>query len=995
MISQISTHPDCPSTRFDSVARSRYRPAALYAPLVLAGLIAVLALLVLAGPVSAAQQPRSASAPLSPASPQAPNRAGLVVLHANDVSVTRCVEFISPTISGLQLLDLSGLQYTDLGGFVTSIDNEACTWGGPGCWWWSYWLSDAGDGAWAFSPVGAGSRTVHPGAVDGWQAQPDGTFNPPARLPALTFADICPQAPATAALGVSKSASVASALVGDVITFTVVVSNAGPDAATGVSISDTLPVCLSDVISNTSQGLYDYMAGLWQVGSLNAGESATLSLRARLNECAAGTTVVNTARLSASAPADTTPANNQASASIIVSTTTPIRTAIQTALDWLRAQQKDDGSYAGFGGNVGSTLDTILAVAATNGDALAWRSARGNSLIDSLRGNAAGFAARNAASAGKLALGIAAANLDPRDFDGLDLVISVTQYYSPATGAYGFTNWDQALAILGLVAAGESVPEDALSTLESRIGADGSWGWAPGPMSFAKVDSTGLVLQALIAGGRPITASSIVSGVAFLQSVQKSDGGFASGDPWDGGNGNANSTAFAIQGLLAAGEDPLSPAWTKGVTNPVDFILSLQLPDGSIAYTAAVSESRLMATQQSLPALAGRTFPLASRAVALRKALDWTVAQQNPNGSFAGFNPGATIDAMLALRAGGRDPQSVISISGTPPLSYLLTVVPAYPAGSAAAAGKLLGGVIAAGGDPTDFGGLNLAISVTNYYSPAIGQYGSSVWDQAWSIIGLIAAQESVPTAAVQRLADIRAPGGGWGFSPFGPFGADPDSTGLALMALSAVGEPVTATAVSEGLAYLRSAQNADGGFPGFMGDTSANSTGLAVQGLVAYGLNPLALDWTTTQPAPSCLTLRTAIGALFGLQSPLGGFAGFSGPNDPGATYQAVPGLAFQPFPLRAPAPPVAGFFGAPLTITVGSSVVFTNTSTGTLFSDWDLGDSAFSALSSPTHTYTRPGVYTVTLTVRGPGGSDTLSRSAYVHVFGYFYMPVIRRGS
>ncbi|MBN2416072.1 aryl-sulfate sulfotransferase [bacterium] len=47
-----------------------------------------------------------------------------------------------------------------------------------------------------------------------------------------------------------------------------------------------------------------------------------------------------------------------------------------------------------------------------------------------------------------------------------------------------------------------------------------------------------------------------------------------------------------------------------------------------------------------------------------------------------------------------------------------------------------------------------------------------------------------------------------------------------------------------------------------------------------------------------------------------------------------------------------------------------------------WNFGDGHFSNEQSPTHLYNLPGVYTVTLTVTGPGGIDTRARNDYIIV-------------
>jgi hypothetical protein len=52
------------------------------------------------------------------------------------------------------------------------------------------------------------------------------------------------------------------------------------------------------------------------------------------------------------------------------------------------------------------------------------------------------------------------------------------------------------------------------------------------------------------------------------------------------------------------------------------------------------------------------------------------------------------------------------------------------------------------------------------------------------------------------------------------------------------------------------------------------------------------------TDGSASALTLRNPVDALLSLQTREGGFPGFGGPNDPAATYQALPGLLGHTFP-------------------------------------------------------------------------------------------------
>ncbi|MCP1714329.1 PKD repeat protein [Methanocalculus alkaliphilus] len=80
---------------------------------------------------------------------------------------------------------------------------------------------------------------------------------------------------------------------------------------------------------------------------------------------------------------------------------------------------------------------------------------------------------------------------------------------------------------------------------------------------------------------------------------------------------------------------------------------------------------------------------------------------------------------------------------------------------------------------------------------------------------------------------------------------------------------------------------------------------------------------------------------------------------------------------------PPVAGFT---INRTGGEPpfpVAFTDRSTGGIISrEWDFGDGTVSDQVNPVHTYTRQGVYTVSLTVVNKNGTATLSRNNLIIV-------------
>ena len=74
---------------------------------------------------------------------------------------------------------------------------------------------------------------------------------------------------------------------GDIVTFQIVVTNDGAAAATNVSLTDLLPPGLTATAINgtVTQGTYDPVTGLFDIGDLAQGASATLTLQGTVDVC--------------------------------------------------------------------------------------------------------------------------------------------------------------------------------------------------------------------------------------------------------------------------------------------------------------------------------------------------------------------------------------------------------------------------------------------------------------------------------------------------------------------------------------------------------------------------------------------------------------------------------------------------------------------------------------------------------------------------------------
>jgi Prenyltransferase and squalene oxidase repeat len=272
---------------------------------------------------------------------------------------------------------------------------------------------------------------------------------------------------------------------------------------------------------------------------------------------------------------------------------------VDAGVAWLRGAQNDDG---GFGFDRGQDSSPGMS-----GWAVVGLEAAGINPLDLDHGDATPVSYL-AGTVGEISttgdiertiLVLRGAGLDPRRFQGHDLVSRLLARRGK-DGSWGGQVNPTAFGVLALKAAGAtSGSSRSVGWLRSHQNRDGGWGFAPG--SAADPDSTGAVLQALATGG---SGAGLRGGISYLRDVQRSGGGFA----LSGGPVNAQSTAWAIQGLVAAGVSPSSVR--KGGSSPLDYLASVQAPDGHYRYSASSDQTPVWVTGQALMALNRAAFPL-------------------------------------------------------------------------------------------------------------------------------------------------------------------------------------------------------------------------------------------------------------------------------------------------------------------------------------------------------------------------------------------------
>lgn len=290
-------------------------------------------------------------------------------------------------------------------------------------------------------------------------------------------------------------------------------------------------------------------------------------------------------------------------------TATVRRVRVQEALAWMRTQQRDDGS---FGSAWGLTADAVYVIALAGEDpgGAAW-ARNGTSVLDGLAlMTPAIVATGDGGQIAKVLRAVVAAGRDPRAFAGYDLVAELQRVYDPASGRYHpGNNFRQALAVQALAMAGAPVPQAAVQSLLDDQRPDGGWGWPYGGTAN-DVDTTGLILETLATVGVPGTDPHVQAGLAYLRSAQNPDGGWGLSA---GQVSNCNSTALAIRALVAYGQNPAMPPYTRRNEDgtwrdALGRLLHYQQGDGGFRYTDSLEGARLLATTDAIPALTA-TWP--------------------------------------------------------------------------------------------------------------------------------------------------------------------------------------------------------------------------------------------------------------------------------------------------------------------------------------------------------------------------------------------------
>jgi Squalene-hopene cyclase C-terminal domain/Prenyltransferase and squalene oxidase repeat len=344
-----------------------------------------------------------------------------------------------------------------------------------------------------------------------------------------------------------------------------------------------------------------------------------------------------------------------------------------SSTQYLLAAQNDDGGFGPAPGTGSTQLHTgwtALGLAAA-GRNPADVSRGGKSIVDYLRAGSGSL--NDTGELERTILVLHAAGIDPTSFADRNLVAELNADRKPNGSVDGLVD-HTAFGIFAFRAAGQgrgsAAVKAAASWLARQQNADGGFGFARHGTA-SDVDNTASSLQALVDAGRGRSRHARRA-LAFLRANQNRDGGFPLNP---NGGSNAQSTAWAIQALVAARQNPST--LRRGGRSPVAYLKSLTGPDGAVRYSRTSKQTPVWVTGQALTALEGKPFPLAPVPRAERRTAPSRAA---------GGRGGARRQASGSRHQAGRRVTKTAPMGPPVPTELLLTLPfeqPAYAAGVA------------------------------------------------------------------------------------------------------------------------------------------------------------------------------------------------------------------------------------------------------------------------------------------------------------------------
>ncbi len=289
------------------------------------------------------------------------------------------------------------------------------------------------------------------------------------------------------------------------------------------------------------------------------------------------------------------------------------QTVIDTGLQYLKSQQKDDGHIDGFSG---VTDWAAMAFASEDIDLTTVKTASGKSLMEYLQVSLPTPSSSSIEWSRRI-LTVTAANQNPYDLAGTNLVNGLkTHYNNNQIGNTTAVN-DDAFGLIALLASKESTTSaiitDTVLFVLSKQHTDGGFSYSTDTTIDSDIDDTAAAIMALLLAKKqgvatPGLQTAIDNAKEYILSHQNSDGGFAY-DPnpqtsWDTSS-NVATTSWVLMALSSLGIST-----EESFTKAENYLLTSQQADGSFPYQPIFPPGDTFDTSYAVFALNESFWPL-------------------------------------------------------------------------------------------------------------------------------------------------------------------------------------------------------------------------------------------------------------------------------------------------------------------------------------------------------------------------------------------------
>ncbi|MBV6626026.1 MAG: DUF11 domain-containing protein [Rivularia sp. (in: Bacteria)] len=161
-------------------------------------------------------------------------------------------------------------------------------------------------------------------------------------------------------LGITKTVDKPNPNPSETIKYNLTVTNNGQSIASDVEVTDSLPAGVTYSSDNPSKGSYDSNTGIWKVGVLETGQSATLEITATVNNNASGT-ITNDATVTNADQPDDNSANNTDNADITIPSPSNDLTVSGTVYEDFGAGGDNNNTFDNGEGTIGNVTVELFA----------------------------------------------------------------------------------------------------------------------------------------------------------------------------------------------------------------------------------------------------------------------------------------------------------------------------------------------------------------------------------------------------------------------------------------------------------------------------------------------------------------------------------------------------------------------------------------------------------------------------------------------------------